>query len=228
MARAEVDDRTRPAQTAGASTPARRCLATGDTLPKSSLIRFVVAPGGAAVPDLAERLPGRGLWISARRDVIEAACRGNKFARAARRPVSVDPDLPAAIERQLLTRCMDAIRLARRAGDAVFGFDRVRTWLGRRPATEAAILLLGADSDADGANKLGGARDGPMRVMSCLTGAELGACFGKERVVFAAVAEGGIAARLAKDMARLADMRLRPGDFVPEKRADGPLTRKSN
>ena len=70
LARTEVDDRTRPAQTAGASIPLRRCLATGETLPKSSLIRFVVAPGDAAVPDLAERLPGRGLWISARRDVF--------------------------------------------------------------------------------------------------------------------------------------------------------------
>ena len=130
----------------------RRCLATGRIAPKTSLIRFVIAPDGAAVPDLAERLPGRGLWISADRAVMDAACRGNKFARAAHRPVAVDPHLPATIERQLITRCCDAIRLARRAGHAVFGFERVRTWIAQQvPGGEADILLLAADSAADAA-----------------------------------------------------------------------------
>jgi predicted RNA-binding protein YlxR (DUF448 family) len=200
----------------------RRCLATGRIAPKTSLIRFVIAPDGAAVPDLAERLPGRGLWISADRAVMDAACRGNKFARAAHRPVAVDPHLPATIERQLITRCCDAIRLARRAGHAVFGFERVRTWIAQQvPGGEADILLLAADSAADAA-RVGVFGGSSMRIVTSLAGAELGACFAKGRVAYAVVFGGGIAARLATDAGRLAGMRVQPDGMPPPEGAGGP------
>ncbi|HLF58858.1 MAG TPA: DUF448 domain-containing protein, partial [Alphaproteobacteria bacterium] len=45
--------------------PVRRCLATGTLRPKAELVRFVLAPDGTVVPDINERLPGRGLWLTA-------------------------------------------------------------------------------------------------------------------------------------------------------------------
>jgi len=50
-------------------------------------LRFVVGPEGQAVPDLRERLPGRGLWIVPRRDMIAAARRKKLFAKAAKTAV---------------------------------------------------------------------------------------------------------------------------------------------
>ena len=218
MAQSRPSARSTPAD--GAAPSLRRCLATGRTAPKASLVRFVIAPDGAAVPDLAERLPGRGLWISAERAIIDAACRGNKFARAARRPVVVDSQLPATIERQLAARCCDAIRLARRAGHAVFGFERVRTWIARQATGGGAnILLLAADSAADAA-RVGVFGTSSMRIVTSLAGAELGACFAKERVAYAAVSGGGIAARLAIDAGRLAGMRKQSDGMPPPARAD--------
>jgi len=48
----------------------RTCIVSGQVLPRDRLIRFVAGPGGQAVPDLGERLPGRGVWVegSRRRD----------------------------------------------------------------------------------------------------------------------------------------------------------------
>ena len=46
---------------AASSVPMRRCIATGKSGPRRSLLRFVVDPDGEVVPDVADRLPGRGM-----------------------------------------------------------------------------------------------------------------------------------------------------------------------
>ena len=104
----------------------RRCLVSRERLPRERMLRFVVAPDGAMVPDLAERLPGRGYWLSARADVVETAVRRGGFARAARRPVAVAPDLLAQLRAGLARRIGETLGLARRAGQVVFGFARAQ------------------------------------------------------------------------------------------------------
>ncbi|MBL6618576.1 MAG: DUF448 domain-containing protein, partial [Reyranella sp.] len=64
--------------------PTRTCIATGETGTPERMIRFVVGPDGDVVPDLARRLPGRGLWVKAERAAVERAVAKNLFARAAR------------------------------------------------------------------------------------------------------------------------------------------------
>src|ERR1700685_441932 len=51
--------------------PLRRCILTRQRLPKERMIRFVVGPDRQIVPDLAAKLPGRGIWLSASADVLE-------------------------------------------------------------------------------------------------------------------------------------------------------------
>ncbi|NJO67833.1 MAG: DUF448 domain-containing protein, partial [Rhodospirillales bacterium] len=99
-------------------------MVTGDVHPTAELIRFVVSPEGRLVPDVAGRLPGRGLWVGSDRALIERACRRNLFRRAARSDVTVAGDLPADVEEQLLRRCLDFIGLARRANEAVLALRR--------------------------------------------------------------------------------------------------------
>ena len=43
------------------------------TEPPDELIRFVRGPDGQIVPDLARRLPGRGVWVDATRESVAAA-----------------------------------------------------------------------------------------------------------------------------------------------------------
>ncbi len=109
--------------------PERRCIVTGEVQPKAGLIRFVVSPEGVVVPDLAGKLPGRGIWVTADRAAIEKAAAKGLFARAARTGVTVPESLADLVEAGLARRVVDLISLARKAGLAVAGFEKVKGWL---------------------------------------------------------------------------------------------------
>jgi predicted RNA-binding protein YlxR (DUF448 family) len=190
------------AEHAASDGPRRRCLVTGEERPRAELVRFVVSPDGAIVPDVDGRLPGRGLWTLARRETVEAAA-GRAFARAAKRPVRVEDGLADLVEKLLLRRCTEGLGLARRAGQAVAGFERVREWL--RQGTCSA-LVTAADASADGRRKLAGT----LPVVTALRGEELGAVFGCEAVTYVGLAPGALAERITGDMARLAGFRAAP------------------
>lgn len=183
--------------------PVRRCIVSGEVRPKDDLIRFVVGPGGRIVPDIEETLPGRGLWLSARRDIVETACARKLFAKAARSPARAPIGLADLVEHLLLRRCLDILGLARRAGRAVVGFEPVRGWLreGR-----AGLLLAAADAAAGGRAKLR-ALAPRLALIEVFSGAELGLALGRERAVHVAVAPGRLAERLVREASRLAEFR---------------------
>jgi predicted RNA-binding protein YlxR (DUF448 family) len=137
---------------ATAAAPRRRCLVTGEERPRTELVRFVVAPDGAVVPDVDGRLPGRGMWTAARRAVVADAVARRLFGRAAKRPVRAAPELADQVEALLLRRCIEGLGLARRAGQAVGGFERVREW---QRQGKCRALVVAADASAEGRRKLG-------------------------------------------------------------------------
>ena len=96
--------------------PTRTCIATGETGTPERMIRFVVGPEGDVVPDLARRLPGRGLWVKAERVAVERAVAKNLFAKAARASVKPAADLADRLERLLLERALADLGRARRSG----------------------------------------------------------------------------------------------------------------
>ena len=184
--------------------PLRRCIVTGELRPKAELLRFVVGPGDMVVPDIKGVLPGRGLWLLPRRSIIEKACKRRLFARAARAPVSVPEDLPVQVAQLLRRRCLDLIGLAKRAGQAVSGFEQVRPWLA---SGQARVLLAAADGAADGRRRLkalGTALQPELPLIEVFSSAELGAALGRDTVVHAALSDGGLAASVIVEAARLA------------------------
>ncbi len=196
--------------------PQRRCIVTGEVRDRGTLLRFVVGPDGAIVPDIEARLPGRGLWLTPRRDIVEQAVAKRIFARAARRPVAAPLGLADRIESLLARRCCDALGLARRAGLAVAGFERASEAARRN---RAGLLLFALDGAEGGRRKLAASeRDLPSARV--LTAAELGGAFGRERIVHVAIAGGPLCRRLLVDLARLVGLRagaaVDPGmDFAP-------------
>jgi predicted RNA-binding protein YlxR (DUF448 family) len=188
---------------ATAASPRRRCIATGEGQDRARLLRFVVGPDGAIVPDIDERLPGRGLWLTPRRDIVERAVAKRAFARAARRSVAVPPDLADRVEILLARRCVDSLGLARRAGLAVAGFDRVCDAIRQG---RAGLLLCARDGAAGGRRKLVELGRG-LPCADILTAAELGAAFGRDRIVYAALGGGKLCRRLIADLDRLAGLR---------------------
>ncbi|CAK0770302.1 YlxR domain-containing protein [uncultured Gammaproteobacteria bacterium] len=177
---------------------ARRCLVTGVVRPVDDLIRFVVDPDDRVVPDIDRCLPGRGLWVSAEHEVLERAVAKRMFVRAAKRAVRVEPDLVQRTVALLEQRCLKLIGLARRAGQLVAGFDKVRGVLRAGSFGKAgpvAALLAAADGADDGRSKLRSLARG-LPLIELFTASALGAALGRERTVHAAIACGGLANRL--------------------------------
>lgn len=180
----------------------RRCIVTGDVQPKAGLVRFVVSPEGVVLPDLGEKLPGRGIWITADRELITKAAAKGLFARAARAQVTVPENLVAMVEDGLARRVVDLVSLARKAGAAVCGFEKVKGWLAEG---KARVLLQASDGSDRGKGKLWTPQGG--RWFGCLTAAELGLAFGRDNVIHGALASGGLSIRVVEEAAKLNGLR---------------------
>ncbi|EKE74494.1 hypothetical protein B30_02180 [Celeribacter baekdonensis B30] len=175
---------------------------TREAQPKRGLIRFVVSPDGLLVPDLSEKLPGRGIYVSAERDVLEEALKKRLFSKAARMDLTIPDGFVDLLEAGLTDRVVHLISLARKAGDAVCGFEKVKGWLadGR-----AKILLQASDGSERGKGKLWTPEGG--RWFGHLTSSELGLAFGRESVIHGALAGGGLSKRVVEEATRLMGVR---------------------
>lgn len=183
--------------------PLRRCVVARERLPKEQMIRFVIGPDRTVVPDIAAKLPGRGIWLSARRDVIETARTRGVFAKAARAQVTVPPDLCAGLCLVLTRRIGDTLGLARRAGQAVYGFVKAREWI---VAGRAGLVIQARDGSSEERARFLGGRGADLPVVAPLDGAQLGAIFGREHVVHVVVAPGRLASMLRVEAERLAGL----------------------
>ena len=191
--------------------PERRCIATGESGPTDQLIRFVLSPDGAVVPDLAGKLPGRGAWLTADRALVALAVKKNLFSRAFRQQVSVARDLPDVLEGLLARRLVDTLSLARKAGQAVTGADKVRAHL---TSGAAGVLLQARDGATGGRAKLRAlaraAGNGTIESIELLDSKELGLAFGREFAIHAALDAGGFAERVRAQAIRLSGLRPAP------------------
>ena len=187
--------------------PERKCIATGEAQPKSGLIRFVVGPEGQIVPDLAGKLPGRGLYVASQPEALEKAVKKNLFSRAAKQPVTVPEGLVAQIEQMLVKRVIDLISLARKSGDAVSGYEKVKDWLMKE---EARVLIQAEDGSTRGKSKLSTPYGG--NYIGWLTADELGMAFGRQTVIHAALGAGGLARRVVEEAQRLKGVRVGTSD----------------
>lgn len=195
--------------------PERRCIVTGESQPKAGLIRFCLGPDGQVVADVLNRLPGRGFYVSADRAAIEKAAKKGLFARAARSPVTVAPDLADQVEAALVRRVVDLIALARKAGEAVAGYEKVKDWLNK---DQARLLIQASDGSERGKAKLYPPY-GKDSLITCLLAGELGLAFARERAIHAALAAGGLERRVVEEAARLAGLRMAAGKQVGGKTA---------
>lgn len=174
------------------SGPLRTCVATGGQGAPEQMIRFVIGPDGEVVPDLARRLPGRGIWVCAERAAVERAVGRNLFSRAARAPVRAGSDLPERVDRLLLERVLADLGRARRAGRAVAGFTKVEQMIA---AGRAGLLVVADEADGDGLRKLAATR---LPIVRLADAEALGGLFGRERAVYVAVARDDASGEFVK------------------------------
>jgi predicted RNA-binding protein YlxR (DUF448 family) len=193
----------------------RRCIVTGAVGAPEAMVRFVVGPDGAVVPDIDERLPGRGMWVTAERDVLARAVAKNAFAKAAGQKVTVDAALVGRVETLLVLRAIALLGLARRAGAAVAGYEKVRAALG---AGRVALVLEARDAGTDARKRLASAI-GELTVLRVLDGAELASAYGRDVFAHVAVAGGRLAAGIERECRRLSG--FRPDAAMIDRDMDG-------
>ncbi len=186
--------------------PERRCIVTGERQGKAGLIRFVAGPDGTIVPDVLEKLPGRGIWVTSDREVLQKAIDKRLFARGAKQPVQVPDGLVDMVEGQIARRVTDLIALARKSGRAVAGYEKVKSWLAE---DRVRVLLQASDGSERGKGKLWTPEG--ARWFGCLTSNELGLAFGRESVIHGALAAGGLADLVVEEAQRLRGLRKTDG-----------------
>jgi predicted RNA-binding protein YlxR (DUF448 family) len=190
----------------------RRDIVSGEVMDEARLIRFAAAPDGTVTPDLARKLPGRGLWVAANRDALAVAARKGLFSRAAKARLTVPADLIETVEAGLKRRVLDGLGLARRSGLLISGFDTVFAAVA---AGRIRWLIEASDGAGDGRRKLlAKARHAapPPGLVGLFTSEQLGLALGGENVIHVALLAGPGAARWTLDVERLAGF----GPLYPE------------
>ncbi len=189
----------------------RRDLVTGEVMPEERLVRFVAGPEGVVVPDVARKLPGRGLWVEAKREAVDLAAKRGGFSRAAKTKLGAPADLSDQVERLLSARLLSGLGLARRAGDLTLGFEKAASAI---EGGKVAWMVEATDGSADGRRKLlQSSRRAALnnmkspRLLGLFSAEELGLALGLGNVIHVAFLAGRGADRWTIDVERLSGFR---------------------
>jgi predicted RNA-binding protein YlxR (DUF448 family) len=181
------------------SATIRMCAVSRELRPIDELIRCVVAPSGEVVPDLKRRLPGRGLWILATRDMVAEAVRRHQFSRGFKRNVSVASALAAGTEVLLERFVVEALAIAAKAGLVIAGSGKVTEALERQAGGRITALIHASDGADHGIRKLNalieenrriGDKSAEIEVLTALTSEQLDLALGRSNVIHAALLAG--------------------------------------
>ncbi len=191
--------------------PERTCIVTRRKGSPDDFIRFVVGPDRAVVPDLRQKLPGRGAWVTAERAVVSEAVKRKSFKRAFKAEVEVLPALADLIDGLMEKDALQAFALANKAGLVVAGATKVEGSIG--PKVPAA-LVHASDGSADGLRKLEAAvrrlLGDDAAAVPCIRdfrSDQLDLALGRTNVIHAAVARGTAGAAFVARARRLARYR---------------------
>jgi predicted RNA-binding protein YlxR (DUF448 family) len=194
----------------------RRCIVSGESDTEAHLIRFALSPDGVVTPDVAAKLPGRGAWVSARRESLAQAAKKGAFARAFKAPVKVPDGFAELTEVMLARRCLDLLGLANRAGALAVGATKVEQAIRARPSF---LLVEAEDGAREGREKLMSLHIGlwgaPPPAAACFKAEELGVALGRERVIHATLLQERMALVWAAEIGRLAGFRAIVPDSWP-------------
>lgn len=197
-----LDAEQEPEEIGGRGSPLRRCVATGEILPRDELIRFVIAPDSTLTPDLDSKLPGRGYWVKPQQTVLMKAFKDNIFAKLARKPVTIPPALFDRVISLARAACINSLGLARRAWQLEMGYEHVRQAL---VVGKAGLVLIARNAPSDFAQKLESVR-GQAPFVDLFTTAEISAALGRESLAYVSVNKGQWTLRLLIECRRLAQL----------------------
>jgi len=192
----------------------RRCILTNETGSVEKLVRLVLGPDGMFVPDVAARLPGRGIWVQANGPLIDLAVKDGRLYKAACRslknklPAGAVPDgLVGQIEGLLVRRCLDRLGLEQRAGHIVVGFEKIKTTVGKKAAHCPYLVVEATDGAEDGRRKIQAIVGANVPIVALFDRDALSKALGRDNVVHVLLFKSGGTEKLMADVSRLLGLR---------------------
>ena len=177
----------------------RKCIVSGMVYDKAQLLRFTVTPDGLVVPDFKKRLPGKGVYVLNSKKALQKAVDANLFAKALKLKAKAGGELMEQVENLLRKQALDAVSLARKAGDLISGMDKVVEALKK---SKAAFLLEASDAGEDGHHRIMSyAKD--IEIFSLFKIEELDKELAKENTVHLAFVKGNVAKMVREAFVRL-------------------------
>lgn len=199
--------------------PERRCILTFETLPTDMLVRLVVDPDGKLVPDVAAKLPGRGIWIKAEGLLVRDEIKSGRLMKAASRSLkmslkkeAIPSDLVETITSLLTKRCLDRLGLEQRAGNLVTGFDKIKAALAKKGSSDPALVFAASDGAEDGRRKVRSAVDEDVPVVDLFDRDQLSMALGRDNAVHVLLMKSGGADKLKADIGRLMGLSVTKSD----------------
>lgn len=190
--------------------PERRCILTFETLPVEKLVRLVMDPNGVLVPDVAAKLPGRGLWIKADGEAIRTALESGRIYKAVSQSLkaavpkgAVPEDLVDYIVRLMTKRCLDRLGLERRSGNLVTGFDKIMAALTKKGTGVPAMVFAANDGAEDGRRKIRSAVGMDVPLVDLFNREQLSDALGRDNAVHVLLFKSGGTDKLKVDIGRL-------------------------
>ena len=175
--------------------PERTCVVTRASGSPDGMIRFVRGPENVVFPDLRRKLPGRGVWVTAKAETVAEAVRKGAFSRGFKGPATAPPTLVDDIDRLLERDALQSLSMANKAGAVVTGFTKVEAALS---TGKYGVLVHASDAAPDGRRKLETvftrARGGNGDCVILFDSAQLGLALGRSHVIHAALAEAAATA----------------------------------
>ncbi|MGH6837418.1 MAG: RNA-binding protein [Methylocella sp.] len=196
----------RPALLDAEGSPERTCIVTRAKGLPEDMIRFVAGPSAIVVPDIGRKLPGRGVWVTARACHVAEAVKRQAFSRGFKTKVVASENLAAEVEALLTKDCLQALSLACKAGQVVRGLAKVE---GAIAAGVVACLVHAEDCGAEGRHKLGQSlrrRYGDERArprVELFASGQLSLALGRPNVIHAALIEGRASERFLQRCRKL-------------------------
>jgi predicted RNA-binding protein YlxR (DUF448 family) len=197
----------------------RKCVALNAVRDPKEMVRFVRGPDNQVVADIAGKLPGRGVWISANLELLQKAMKSGAFARGFKSKVSVPDDLTEQVEAGLRRSVTGLLAMAKKSGQIALGYDQT---MGMTREGVLGLRIEAKNGSADGRGKIRTlsraiARElelGDPATIGCFTKEELGDIMGRENLVHAGIPQGKLCQSLKQEALRLSGfMALIPTDW---------------
>ena len=180
-----------------------KCLVTRQNIDESDLIRFVIDPENNLVADIDQVLPGTGYWVQANREAVSKAIENKVFNETINKKIRIDSNLIQSIENRIRNNIIQQISLSRKAGKAIFGFEKIKSV---SPTHLIQLIIQATDGSIKEKTRLQN-KCRPQIIDTCLNGSELGKPFGRDRVVHCAILKSTFVQKIIFNANRLKNLK---------------------